>query len=261
MGAYPSCAAAGFEALRAQGDVRNAWSALLGLQSVYLEAGRDEEARRLIGTAAAFEKQQKYLFVAGTLAGAPFGEEAEASVRSLEEEEGEWGATQIWSVGVWHGHQGRSAQMARSISAAAARASREGATPSDSLLVDVLNAWMTLSRGDTLAAIDRFEALAPVAEPRELAWGIWESLGAERSTLARLLIDRGEYRQGLQVAEYLDHPQPVIYMAYLPVSLRLRARAADALGDTGAAGTYRTRLGQLQNAAIGGALTSSPGGN
>jgi tetratricopeptide (TPR) repeat protein/tRNA A-37 threonylcarbamoyl transferase component Bud32 len=259
-GAYPDCAVAAFRALREFGNETYAWSALVGLQSSYLAMGRHEEARQAILSAHQFEKQQKYFFVAGAISGAPFAEEAEAAIRSLEAEGGVMSATQLWAIGAWHATMGRSERVATVIATARERASEDSSTPSDSLLAEVLSAWMSLAQADTAVAIDRFEALAPVAPPGELAWRLWPSLGAERMMLAKLWFARGEYDKALRVAEYLDHPQPVIYMAYLPESLELRLQAAEALGEEGPAAAYRSRLNQLRRAPVDGGPESQQGG-
>jgi len=253
MGADLACALEAFGALSEYGEEAYAWSALVGLQSSYLAAGLPDEARRVISAAGQFEKQQKYLFAAGALAGAPFSAEAEASVRSLEVEEGERSQTQIWAIGAWQAMEGRSERVIWALGEAERLASsEEGRTPSDSLLVDVLSAWVALVQADTATAIDRFAALTPVAPPSELEWGIWQSLGAERLMLARLWLARGEYENALRVAEYIDHAQPVIYIAYLPESLRVRVQAAEALGHGSEAAEYRRRQDQLRQVAIRG---------
>jgi len=252
-GAYPGCAIGGFRALWDYADVFYSWSALLGLQSTYLATGRHEDARAAISSAQQFERQQRYLFVAGAIAGAPFTEEAEASVLRLERDN-DPSATTLWAVGAWNALAGRPDRVSVAVTSAGERITANGATlPSDTLLVEVLNAWQALALADTTLAIDRLQALAPVDAPLDLAWGVWESLGAERMILARLLMARGDYAAAMRIAEYLDHPEIVIYIAYLPVSLELRAQAAEALGRASLAEEYRSRLNQLQRAPLEGA--------
>jgi hypothetical protein len=75
-----------------------------------------------------------------------------------------------------------------------------------------------------------------------MAWGLWESLGSERLLLAELLMARGEYALALRIADGFDHPQPAIYLVYLPASLALRARAGERLGRPRLAEEFGHRL-------------------
>jgi hypothetical protein len=123
--------------------------------------------------------------------------------------------------------------------------------------VDVLAAWDALARADTSAAITRLEALAPVDLAKDLAWGVWQGLGAERMLLARLYFARQEFERAILVAGVLDHPQPMAFLPFRPESLRIRADAAEALGRAGDAASYRQRLDRLRDAPVA-ADQSSP---
>jgi hypothetical protein len=156
-------------------------------------------------------------------------------------------ATQLWAIGAWGGSTGQVERAANALSWARERHA-QSRTASDSLLVDVLDAWMTLSRADTAGAIERFERLAPVAPPTTLGWGLWEPLGAEKVMLARLRLAGGDHVEALRQAGYVDHPQPVPYVAYLAESLTIRQLAAETLGKRGDAALYRSRLDRLRQA-------------
>jgi Tfp pilus assembly protein PilF len=56
----------------------------------------------------------------------------------------------------------------------------------------------------------------------------------------------GDFEGAIQAASVFDHPQPVIYVAFLGESLRLRVEAAEALGERALAKTYRARLDRLR---------------
>jgi hypothetical protein len=60
--------------------------------------------------------------------------------------------------------------------------------------------------------------------------------------LAELLFARGWFAEVLRVASIFDSPSPVMYLIYLPVSLGVRLRAAQALGDAALAERFRARL-------------------
>jgi Tfp pilus assembly protein PilF len=74
---------------------------------------------------------------------------------------------------------------------------------------------------------------------------LWEPLAAERLQLARLRLATGELEAAIEAAESLDHPQPVVYVAYVAESLRVRVRAAEEQGDAERARQYRARLDRL----------------
>lgn len=244
-GRSSACAVAAYEALRSSGPPDYAWSALFGLQGHLLATGRIEEAREVIASAVELPRQQHYLFVAAALAGAPFGPRADSAVAALEADlrEGVPAATQLWAVGAWSARRGRPAATDRALTLARER--RTGGTPGDSLLVAALEGWQALASGDTAAAITRFSGLVPVAPPGELAWGVWQSLAAEHLALAELLLAGGDFAGALRAAAVLEHPQPAVHRAYLPASLRLRASAAQALGQPDEAARLDRRLDDL----------------
>ena len=256
-GPRPRCAVAGFRALAEAGPPDYAWAALLGLQSHLVATGRTDEARAAIVGTVAFSRQQPYLFLLDALAGAPFEAEAEAGVRELGQGSEPPSSTHLWAVGAWEATRGRPDGAAAALDAARGLRSRPEATRTDSLLVDVLAAWDALARADTSAAITRLEALAPVDLAKDLAWGVWQGLGAERMLLARLYFARQEFERAILVAGVLDHPQPMAFLPYRPESLRIRADAAEALGRAGDAASYRQRLDRLRDAPVA-ADQSSP---
>jgi hypothetical protein len=113
------------------------------------------------------------------------------------------------------------------------------------LLADVLDAWSAFAGGDVRTAIDRFAALTPVAPPDGLQWRLWEPLAAERLALAHLRMEAADFDDELNVGAALDHPQSIIYVAFVRESLRLRVQAAEALGRSDEAWMYRERFRRL----------------
>ncbi|HSM04967.1 MAG TPA: protein kinase [Longimicrobiales bacterium] len=242
------CAADGFRALAEGGPPAYGWAALLGLQSHLVATGRTDDARAAVDGAVGFARQQPYLFILDALAGAPFEAEAEAGVRELERASAPSSTTHLWAVGAWQATRGRADRTAAALEAARRFRSGPGPDPTrtDSLLVEVIAAWDAFARADTSAAIARLEALAPVDTPVNLAWGLWQGLGAERMLLARLYLEQREFERAIQVAGVLDHPQPMAFLPYRPESLRIRVEAAEALGRRADAAAYRQRLDGLR---------------
>ncbi len=250
-GAYPKCAIGAMEEMASweigleDGDARKwpmAWSTLLGLQSLHLATGGDDDVARLISGATRFETQQDYLRVLSVLGAAilPDGagaseleDDARDAVRRMESGS-EHSTTTLWAMGTWHALRGEAERVSEFANAARGRA--QTASPDSvavyTLLSDVLDAWATFARDDLDEALVRFAALTPTGPPDALQWTLWEPLGAERLVLARLRMEAGDHEGVLQAAAALDHPQSIVYVAFVDESLRLRVQAAEALGRT-----------------------------
>lgn len=115
------------------------------------------------------------------------------------------------------------AGLERAASAPAARRPR--------LLVASLRARLTLSRGDTTAAIEQLSRLVPTADQATLRWNPWEALPWERFKLAQLLAARGRTRQAAEVASAFDSPASFGFLPWLPASLLLREQLERRLDD------------------------------
>ena len=102
-----------------------------------------------------------------------------------------------------------------------------------------------LVRADTSGVSALTGILAtPIDRAGDLLWRDAEGRGPERLALVRALMARGRFRQALDVANVFDSPASQSYVAYLPVSLTLRAAAADSMGSGGS--PYRLRLEALR---------------
>jgi len=264
--ANPACALGAFHTMAEwsaqleDGDRRKIpmqWSTLLGLQSLYLALGQEAEARELIASAEQFQNPRSYLRVVDAVgksfapggAGGGLFDDAVDAVRSLQRLT-EPSATALWSIGAWNALHG-SPETVRQV-ADEARDRSVTATPDSvsiyALLADALDAWSALAVADTTEAIARFGALVPVSRPNDLQWTLWEHLAAERLALASLLVATGDFEDAIQVAAAFEHPQPVLYVAFVPESLRLRIEATDRLGDAASAAEARRRLDRLRRA-------------
>lgn len=243
-GERSACAIAGYRALAAAGPPSYAWSALLGRYSQLLATGRAGDARRELERAIQFPRARHYLIAVGALAGSLPPAAADSAVDAMEAVQADpLDLTLIWAVGAIHGTRGDSTGTAWALESARSRlATSTGDDPSEGLLVDVLEGWNALAAADTSRAIAVFQASTPRDPPNELTWGVWQALGAERLTLARLLLARGEYGPALHAASQLDHPQPMVFRSYLPESLRIRAQAAEAMDLPTEAAEYLSRL-------------------
>jgi len=222
------------------------WGARLGLQTVLFAQQRYDDLKAVLDVARdGVRRSAAALYMLDTAAGGPFDQEAAATAgdnRCSDFALRSSGA--LWLCGIWADHQG-DAQAVRDIEAVLIARSDSTGARRDSLVANRMNAYSALAAGDTAAAVQRFRAMVPAAGRRNLRWDLWESLGPERLKLAQLLFAREEYAEALRVAEWLDHPHPVLYLLYLPESLRLRVRIANAMGDTELAAECRGRLARM----------------
>ena len=99
-------------------------------------------------------------------------------------------------------------------------------------MADAAEAHATFASADTVGAIERLRSLTPNAPRNFLVFGDFEPLAVERMLLAELLLAQGDYGDAYEVASIFDHPAPVAYLPFLPRSLAIRERAAEALGDS-----------------------------
>jgi serine/threonine-protein kinase len=150
-------------------------------------------------------------------------------------------------LGAWYGRTLRISDATRLHGLLARRAAKTP-DPEARLYAHALEAHLLLARGDSDAALTRFEGLTPTAWWDDLAWGWAESLPVERITRAELLLSRGRYQEALDVSSAFDHPTPIVYLPFLPASLTLRHRAATAMARPEEAALYRDRLVALGRA-------------
>jgi tRNA A-37 threonylcarbamoyl transferase component Bud32 len=245
--AYPQCAVAGFRAVLPSDSVDSSirWAAIMGLQSMLLIGGQARVAEAVLDSAAAGGiPAANALFVLDALAGLGLDTRAGAVVDGLGGTYAGMKSSLLWFVGAWaarRGDVGRVDSIVQALNAATARSGDRG----DSLLARAVTARLVLLRGDTASAIGLLRSLHPIAPSPGLSWGFWEALGGERLMLAELLHARGQDAEALRVAEEFDHPDPVVYLLYIPASLRIRAAAARGLGDEASALRYERRLHSL----------------
>ncbi len=247
-GSYPQCAEAAYRAVLASPTSieQQRWGALLGLQSLLLAMNRLDEARPLLDTSNAGE----WLYLLDAGAGYPCGDGAFRAARSLVPDYRNSNMAALWLYGQWLARRD-SAALVIDVARRAAEKADSTELRRDRLIAQILVAYASLAAADTAQAIELFRGLKATGRKRDISWQPWESLGAERMVLARLLEGQGRHEEAYRVAATLDHPEPIIYPLYLPESLELRARAADALGWRDVAARNRARLASLRSPAGG----------
>lgn len=243
------CAEAAMRAVLAESEASRAehWGAFLGLQGILVATGRDREAVALIDSVAVQSGTTRSLFVLGALAGAQMQDQAAELDAFARDRFGEYyhklqRAEPIWILANWHrslGNHARVDSLQKIISVAAATTGQKR----DQILAAGVAAQAALAH-DTARAISLLLNL-PSSAGVELEWGFSGGLPAERILLPMLLLEQGRYAESLLAASVFDHPLPITFLQYLPVSLAIRLKAAKAVGNTRAAGVYRQRLQEL----------------
>ncbi len=225
------------------------WASLLGSQAIALGRGDTLTARRAIERFAARWHMGGSLFLLDQVALGVFPQVGDSVARVDAQAYGDdFGRCAVpyrcWLLGmhmVRAGDAAHASQAARHLLASAAGAGARG----DSLMARSLDAHIALQGGDTALAIAQYRSL--LASPRlppEIEWDEALPMAAERMALSRVMLARREFREALDVLEVFD-ARASVHLLYLPESLRLRAAAADSLGEAAKAATFRTRLSAL----------------
>jgi tetratricopeptide (TPR) repeat protein len=144
-------------------------------------------------------------------------------------------------LGTWYARTSRLADAER-LERLITRSVARDHNPVSQREANALSAHILLAQGDSDAALNVFERLSSVSSLEDLQWGYAQSFPAERQSLAALLFARGRFQDALDVSANFDHPTPTVYVAFLPASLALRHRAAQALARPQQAERYRSRL-------------------
>jgi hypothetical protein len=253
--AYLSCAETGFRSLLdvAELPANMRWAATMGLQSVMVAEARSAEAQALLDeTAAAGISAAFFLPPLDVLAGADLQAGAArvdsiAEARSGAAFEGASPRT-LWLIASWRAWLGnrQSVELLRS---RLVDAMRRLPLPANLLMFGAADARYRLLTADTAGAIETLQRLRAVGTRAELLIALYEAFPAERLLLAELLLARNRPEEAYWAAAALDHPQPLLFTAFVPRSLALRYHAASAL--TGAAWRSRAAEARRRLAAIG----------
>ncbi len=247
-GAQMECAEDAYRAtLEVEGSTSSdRWGARLALQSLLLAQARYDEMAEVLDSAATDVRgSTQAMYLMNAIAGAPVSERAAEVAAGRCSDPMQRNVPMLWLCGMWASENGNAEQM-RAIEAAVRIKSDSNPSRRDSLIAGSLSAFAALASGDSATAIELFGELKTTGNSGDLSWQPWEPLAAERITLARLLLERGDYEDAYRVASAFDHPQPVIYLAFLPASLQLRIEAADGMGDDRMAEEHRRRLAALR---------------
>ncbi|HUE95968.1 MAG TPA: hypothetical protein VMN39_04885, partial [Longimicrobiaceae bacterium] len=272
-GLEPACAEDAFRTVLQRSDaaVGEAWGALTGLPAVLIARGRSPAAVALLDSArAAGNGSVPFLDLFAAAAGAPVvrqAAEADALVRGHGAPYERVAPVTGWAVGIWHASRNDLASLrvlVGRIGEAAARLETGGRTDDAArarFLAGALQAHVIALEGQTGDAIAALREVLATPRPPE-SWDLATPRALERLRLTSLLLEEGRPAQALAVAETFDHPQPIAFVAFLPHSLALRHRAAEALGDHRLAREFRRRLealGRLDVLESGSDFTSMEG--
>jgi tetratricopeptide (TPR) repeat protein len=247
-GAHPACARAGFEAVLNASRVENRWGALLGLQGLLAASGRTRDLDTLLARAERSGLPGRRLYLLDAAAGTGFEREAAEVAAEQGRKYDSMPGPNLWLLGEWEARRGGLENLTQIAKVTARRADASG-DRTDSLFARIMEAQTARVRGDSARATALLRELAPSVPQADLMWQPWEALTGERLALAELLLAGGQPAEADRVAAELDSHRAVVYLVYLPASLELRARAAEALGRSDVAARHRARLAALRREA------------
>jgi len=254
--AQPACAMAGYRALLANdtsatdeaADGRR-WAALIGLQSLLIAQGRPLEAAEEVDAfVARWGYGSTILVLDGTVVDALLPR-ARAEAQAMRDSGGpyeSWSSPyRLWVVGALEATKGEVIEAERIADALARLGEEEGADRAR-LMEASLRAHIAIARGDSTEALSRLEELVPpILSGDALSWDEFAPLALERLALARLQLDREQYRDAIDTANVFDSQGPHIYVLFTEPSLRLREEAATRLRDRLLVRRYAARLAAL----------------
>jgi serine/threonine-protein kinase len=243
--AQPRCTVAIFRAVvhSPTATLNARWAAFLGLQAQLAATNQRAMAAAEFSRKEIADLPRPRAYLLMSAAGAGFEHEAASVADSVAREYHRASATALWFLGTWEAHR-KNLPRVREIAEVLQRKADSSGLRRDQLIRDAIAARLTLVEGDSAGALKMLRALTPTGTRVELAWQPWESLGAERMELAKLLFARDSLQAALAVASQLDAAEPVIYPLYVRPSLVLRLRIAERLGQPRLAREYRRRLAQ-----------------
>ena len=243
---FAQCAENAFRSVAATDSASAGYrfNALLGLYEVLLAQRRNGEAEAVLSTPDGTRFHLKRLQYLQAAAGLGFEREASDLARSQAFDLSGDSSPSLWLRGIWEAHRGSPAAAGR-ISAALSSRADSSRDSVDRRLAGLVSAHVFLAAGDTAEAIRRFESMTPTGNVQTIAQSLWEPLGLERLTLAKVLLLRRDFEGAIKVASTLDAPAPISFLLYRPESLRLRLRAARALGQRELITKYEARLSAL----------------
>lgn len=249
--ARPDCAESGFRWVleTADDDSGEEWGAMLGLTSLLLSQGRYPELEGLLeGRLAAGRRGVHALRLYSTLTGAPFAAQATEAAAAYRTAFGEEftgvPAEARWLLGIWHARVGepdRSLRLAEGLE----REAEETGDRSLRTWATALRAHAALAEGDTSRSEALLSGLSSTGPWWMLAWSMGLPLPFERIALARIFLEQGRFTEAYAVAAVFDHPIFNAFVALVPESLAIRARAAEGLGQSRVAREHRLRLEAL----------------
>ena len=206
------------------------WAALVAQLGLHAAAGENATALALIDSVVASGMSAALgLYILGAAAGIDPGTRADAFVAQLDSAIASRPAPSLWLLTLWSARTADTTRLAK-VRARLETLKSVNRMHLDTLVADVVDAYLALARRDTTAALKAFGALAPRAPRSVLDNSLWEPLATERLVYARLLLATGSPATAHRVASMFDQPGFYLNTLFLRPSLEIRVEAARVLG-------------------------------
>jgi hypothetical protein len=148
-------------------------------------------------------------------------------------------------LGFWHAEVGDT-ELAIALRDRLLAWSDEYASASE--LARGLSGRLALLRADTATAMEDLSQPGSRGGVADIVWDFGTSHPLERLWLARVLLAQSRYEESIAVASTFDHQAPAVFFPFIAESLRIRHRAAQAMGDRDLTRQFAARLTEIGRA-------------
>jgi hypothetical protein len=250
-GARLDCAEAGYRHMLGVPDLPfEHWRGIvLGLSALLMAQGRYDELNTFLDSALArgYTGALSFALLYEAL-GAPTLKTATDAERLAREYTGDLYESadpgNRWLLGLWHLRR-HDLQRVDAIVQSMEHAADVAGGKLERLFADALASHLAIVRGDTTAALDRFDRLHADFPELRLMWQPNYTLAPTRLLQAEVLLAQGRVAEADSIAALLDATPLVALLPALPAALAVRARIATASGRQERSEAFEERLLRL----------------
>jgi serine/threonine-protein kinase len=245
-GHYPQCAEQAARAVIGSSRGQDRWGAHLVLQGLLTAQARYDELDALIASEAARTLPLRVLVLLNAAAAPGLNSRATRTAADESQRIDSLAPPNLWLLGQWKLAAG-DLNAAAQILMLAENRTASSRTRRDSAIVSSLRLQLLAARDTSRRATDQLARLNRNANRREMVWNPWEAFDRERLLLAERLLAQGDAQRAFDIATEIDSHRAVVHLVFLPWSLDVRIRAANALGRMRDVNVLSARLARLRS--------------